>query len=142
MKNSDNKAIILRPHHLLCTQGYSGHGYSPEFVENMDRVVDRLRNGDDLIKITYSTDELCSKCPNKLGEDCCETQDKVKWFDDRVVEYFDIEEKEYHYREIIKEIDDKMTGEMMDVICSECSWYPISSCRKRILEEKPSSGRE
>ena len=23
--------MIMRPHHLLCTQGYSGKGYSPEF---------------------------------------------------------------------------------------------------------------
>ena len=35
-----------------------------------------------------------------------------------------------------KEIDEKMTGEMMDDICSRCSWYPISSCRKRIVQEK------
>ena len=136
------KPIVLRPHHLLCTQGYSGHGYSPAFVENMDKVVERLRNGDDRIRITYSTDDLCKKCPNKIGEDCCKTQDKVKWFDDRVVRYFGIEEKEYRYREITEEIDDRMTGEMMDDICSRCSWYPISACRQRIVKERSSSGRE
>ncbi|MDD7224175.1 MAG: DUF1284 domain-containing protein, partial [Lachnospiraceae bacterium] len=32
--------ITLRPHHLLCTQGYSGKGYSDDFVENMDKIVD------------------------------------------------------------------------------------------------------
>ncbi len=138
----DEKPIILRPHHLLCTQGYSGHGYSREFVENMDDVVERLRQGDDRIRITYSTDDLCMKCPNKIGEDCCKTQDKVKWFDEKVVLYFGIEEKEYRYREIIKEIDEKMTGGMMDDICSKCSWYPISACRKRIVKERLSIGRE
>ena len=136
MTETDEEVLILRPHHLLCTQGYSGNGYSPEFVEHMNDVVERLRHGDDRIKITFSTDTLCSCCPNKLGENKCVSQDKVKWFDDRVVEYFGIEEKEYHYREIIKEIDEKMTGEMMDDICSRCSWYPISSCRKRIVQEK------
>ena len=29
-------SIVLRPHHLLCTQGYSGHGYSEAFVEHMN----------------------------------------------------------------------------------------------------------
>ena len=34
--------IKLRPHHLLCTQGYSGKGYSEEFVEHMNEVVAML----------------------------------------------------------------------------------------------------
>ena len=36
-------SIVLRPHHLLCTQGYSGHGYSEAFVEHMNDVVHQLR---------------------------------------------------------------------------------------------------
>lgn len=36
--------IRLRPHHLLCTQGYSGKGYSTDFVDNMNAVVHRLRH--------------------------------------------------------------------------------------------------
>ena len=37
-------SIVLRPHHLLCTQGYSGHGYSEAFVEHMNDVVHQLRD--------------------------------------------------------------------------------------------------
>lgn len=36
--------IKLRPHHLLCTQGYSGNGYSDNFVKNMDYITEMLRN--------------------------------------------------------------------------------------------------
>ena len=36
--------IKLRPHHLLCTQGYSGKGYSREFVENMTEIVKSIKN--------------------------------------------------------------------------------------------------
>lgn len=136
MTETDEEVLILRPHHLLCTQGYSGNGYSPEFVEHMNDVVERLRHGDDRIKITFSTDTLCSCCPNKLGENKCVSQDKVKWFDDKVIEYFGIEEKEYRYREIIKEIDRKMTDGIMDDICMRCSWYPVSACRKNIMSNK------
>lgn len=39
--------MYLRPHHLLCTQGYSGKGYSEDFVAHMDQVVDYLRNQED-----------------------------------------------------------------------------------------------
>ena len=60
----------LRPHHLLCTQGYSGKGYSPEFVKNMDAVVRRLRTEQKTpIELVFSTDDLCSCCPDMLACD-------------------------------------------------------------------------
>ena len=57
--------IVLRPHHLLCTQGYSGHGYDDAFVEHMNDVVHQLREVPGTrIHLTFSTDTLCSCCPN------------------------------------------------------------------------------
>ena len=80
--------IVLRPHHLLCTQGYSGHGYDDAFVEHMNDVVHQLREVPGTrIHLTFSTDTLCSCCPNKLGEDLCDTQEKVKRYDRKTVEY-------------------------------------------------------
>ena len=82
-------SIVLRPHHLLCTQGYSGHGYSEAFVEHMNDVVHQLREVPGTkIQLTFSTDTLCSCCPNKLGTDLCDTQEKVKRYDRKTVEYF------------------------------------------------------
>ena len=124
----------LRPHHLLCTQGYSGKGYSSDFVENMTAITTHLRNdADAVVEMVFSTDDICSKCPQMLGTDLCKRNDKVKRFDKKVVEYFGIEEKNYIYQDIICEINEKMTSDMMDDICSDCQWYPISSCRKNIL---------
>ena len=92
-------SIVLRPHHLLCTQGYSGHGYSEAFVEHMNDVVHQLREVPGTkIQLTFSTDTLCSCCPNKLGTDLCDTQEKVKRYDRKTVEYFGLEEKEYDYQ--------------------------------------------
>ncbi len=130
----NDNVIKLRPHHLLCTQGYSGKGYSEGFVDNMSTVVDRLRNGNDEIQIVFNTDNICRSCPEKLGENLCKSQEKVLRYDSKVVKYFGIEEKNYHYREIIKEIDSKMTGEMMDDICGDCGWYPISACKRNIVK--------
>lgn len=130
-------SIKLRPHHLLCTQGYSGKGYSTEFVENMNEVVEKLRTKEATeVTIVFSTDDLCAHCPNQKGTDLCSTQEKVKTFDQKTAEYFGIEEKTYIYQELIKEIDDKMTEERMDDICEGCSWYRISSCKKNILAKK------
>lgn len=130
-------SIKLRPHHLLCTQGYSGKGYSAEFVKNMNELVKKLRSGEEKeITITFSTDDLCAHCPSMEGIDLCSTQEKVKTFDQKVVDYFGIKEKTYIYKDIIQEIDNKMTSELMDDICEGCKWYPISACKKNILSQK------
>ena len=113
--------LKLRPHHLLCTQGYSGKGYDEAFVAHMDQIVHRLRSEEKTpIRLVFSTDELCSCCPNRLGEDLCKSNKKVKAFDAKTAECFHLEEKTYIYQDLIKEIRKTATPEMMDYICSEC----------------------
>lgn len=129
--------IKLRPHHLLCTQGYSGKGYSDTFVENMNAVVKKLRGSEPVtIQLTFSTDDLCGSCPHMQGVNLCETNDKVKRFDRKVVEYFHLEEREYVYQQLVAQIRETMTPEMLADICDGCSWYPISACRANILKNK------
>jgi len=124
----------LRPHHLLCTQGYAGKGYSDEFVENMTAITNLLRSGEDVeVELVFSTDDICAKCPLMLGENLCEDNKKVNRLDKKVVEYFGLEEKNYIYQDIVRKINAKMTEQMMDDICSECSWYTVSACKKRIV---------
>lgn len=124
----------LRPHHLLCTQGYSGKGYSGDFVQNMTAITHRLRNESNVIvDIVFSTDDICAKCPNMLGMDLCKDQCKVKLFDKKVVDYFGLEEKSYVYQDIVREIGAKMTASILKDICASCSWYPVSACKRNIL---------
>ena len=127
--------MYLRPHHLLCTQGYSGKGYSEDFVTHMDQVVDYLRNhANAKVTLTFSTDDLCSCCPHMKDIDLCATQEKVKLFDNKMITYFGLEEKEYIYSDIIKQIDEQMTEEMLTDICKDCRWFPVSACKKNICK--------
>jgi hypothetical protein len=124
----------LRPHHLLCTQGFSGRGYSVEFIKNMTAITDRLRcERNTSVEIVFSTDDICDECPKMRGNDLCEENIKVKNIDKKVVDYFGIEEKDYIYQNIIQEINSKMTPTIMDDICGVCSWYSVSACKKNIL---------
>lgn len=126
--------IKLRPHHLLCTQGYSGKGYSEEFVENMNQITRELRSGRPVkIQLVFFTDDLCTCCPHKLDEDVCDTNEKVKRFDRKMIEYFHLEEKEYIYQEIVEKIRREITPEILADICDGCGWYPVSDCREKIL---------
>lgn len=122
--------INIRPHHLLCTQGYSGNGYDKQFVKNMDDIVGKLRYEDDtLVKITFSGDDICSKCPNITCNNICVTDQKVKKIDQKVIKYFGIEQKIYKYWDLVNYIKKNMTAEKMDDICSDCKWYKISNCK-------------
>lgn len=127
----------LRPHHLLCTQSYSGKGYDAAFVENMNLLVARLRTEEPVsVEITFSADDLCSSCPNMSDKALCKDNKKVTSYDKKVTEYFHIEEKTYIYQDIAREIRKKMTPEILEDICGDCEWYPISACRK-VLCGKP-----
>jgi len=124
----------LRPHHLLCTQGYEGKGYNEAFIENMTTLTNLLGRDEDVaIELVFSTDDICAKCPMMLEVDRCEENEKVKRLDQKVIDYFNLEEKNYIYRALIFEINAKMTATMMDDICSECNWYPTSACKERIV---------
>lgn len=82
----------LRPHHLLCTQGFSGKGYDDNFVKNMLAITKYLRNNPNpIIEIVFSTDDICCCCPNKINENICKDQYKVNSFDEKVIKYFNIE---------------------------------------------------
>jgi len=126
-----SSVVKLRPHHLLCTQGYNGLGYDDAFVENMTAITTFLRGGG-AADIVFSTDDICQKCPRMISRDLCESNDKVKRLDKKVADYFGIEEKKYIYPNIVREINAKMTCDIMDDICGECEWYPI--CKERMQQ--------
>jgi len=127
----------LRPHHLLCTQGYSGKGYDEDFVRNMTAITNYLRNDENaVVDIVFSTDDICAKCPRMLGIDLCKDNAKVKLLDKKVKDYFCIEETQYVYKDIVSKINSQMTNAMMDNVCSDCAWYPVSACRKNIAHKK------
>ena len=129
--------ITLRPHHLLCTQSYSGKGYDDAFVENMNRITAKLRSEEATpVDIIFSTDSLCSCCPKKISEGHCSDNCKVLRYDAKVTEYFHLEEKTYIYQDITRKIREQMTPEMLEDICKGCGWYPVSACKK-ILTGQP-----
>jgi hypothetical protein len=100
----------------------------------MTAITTYLRNAENAaVDIVFTTDDICGKCPRMIKKGVCQSEEKVKRFDKKVVDYFGIEEKSYIYQDIIREINAKMTPDMMDNICSDCEWYPISACKKNIL---------
>ena len=122
----------LRPHHLLCTQGYRGKGYSKEFVENMTEIVRTIKNEKVQVQLIFSEDDICSKCPNLSENNICKSN-TVNMIDNKVIKYFELEEKVYEYESLIRYIKSHITRKIMDDICGNCEWYSISKCKKIML---------
>ena len=136
-----DEIIRLRPHHLLCTQGYNGKGYSDAFVSNMDRVTEKLRRDRNAhIEIVFSTDSLCSSCPSKVSDGICKSDNKVLNFDNGVVNILKLEEGIYSYQELISRLDDYLSSgvgdERLKAICGDCEWYSVSPCWRNINNKK------
>ena len=82
-------ATALRAHHLLCVLGFRGLGYSREFVENMSRIVGRIKSTPDTeLLLTDLCDDVCSACPHRKGRRCARKPDsatRVRDLDRRVL---------------------------------------------------------
>ena len=118
--------LNLRPHHLLCTRAFKGKGYSPAFVENMQRVINRLKTGCDITLIT-GIDDICVSCPERIGNHC-RSESKVTGFDEAVLSQLGLERTTYAYTEIDRILDAKLTESVYDYICRGCEWKKTGIC--------------
>ena len=116
----------MRPHHLLCTRSFKGKGYSPAFVENMQRVINRLKNGCDITLIT-GVDAICAPCPERIGNHC-RSEAKVTGFDEAVLSQLGLERKTYMYTEIDRILTARLTEFVYDCICQGCEWKQTGIC--------------
>ena len=96
--------IKIRPHHILCMKAYVGKGYSEDFNINMKEIINELRNDSQTIQIVFGLDDICSKCPYNLGNGLCKSQDKVEKIDSKIIDYFNIKEDKYVYKELKEKI--------------------------------------
>ena len=118
--------LNLRPHHLLCTRAFKGKGYSPAFVENMQRVINRLKTGCDITLIT-GVDDICTPCPERIGNHC-RSEARVTGFDEAVLSQLGLERKTYAYTEIDRILESRLTEPVYEYICRGCEWKQTGIC--------------
>ena len=61
--------IRLRPHHFLCMLTFVGEGYSPRFVVNYGRIIDRIRAGEQIV-LVEGPDDICAPLLSTEGPHC------------------------------------------------------------------------
>ena len=136
--------LKIRPHHILCMRAYSGNGYSEEFKIKIEGIikeiqayneflqVDNLKEEIKEVELVFYTDSICEKCPNKLGENLCSSQEKVNLLDFKVINHFNLKEGIYNYKDLEDLVYGSITECIFDDICKECEWYGIANCKDYI----------
>ncbi|SNX54252.1 DUF1284 domain-containing protein [Thermoanaerobacterium sp. RBIITD] len=124
--------MLIRGHHLLCILGFRGYGYDEYFVNNMNNIIKKLNNEQDmLIKLVDSVDNICEKCPNNIDGKCKNEhhQGSIKEMDDSVLNILEIKPNTLmKYDDVLDKIKLLMTEEAMDDICCNCTWKGYGCC--------------
>ncbi len=117
----------LRPHHILCIQKFSGHGYNETFTFHMQKVVNILKE-DPLhtIYIKKGCDDLCERCPNNINNKCS-TLDKVALMDNKVIEICNLNyNKNYIWNDIKNNVKETiLKTDKFNDICKYCEWFDL-----------------
>ena len=142
----------FRAHHIICTSLYEGKGYSGAFCENMTRIETALRKEPvRRLVLVAEPDMICANCPNQTSQGTCShNANQVVGKDRRVMERFDLKEKEqYSYRELCRHALEHMNHEVFMEFCGKCDWRAQGLCNyddllaqlsRCVNQEKPSSG--
>ena len=123
--------LQLRPHHLLCALAFQGKGYSPVFIKNMRRIVNRLRarGGDQVrIKMAEGLDPICAPCPYRLGN-VCEKQGRTSRLDAAHAEALLLAPGDVlTWGEAKQRIVQRVSPAKLQKICKGCAWLSMGMC--------------
>jgi hypothetical protein len=134
----------LRGHHLLCTHGFQGMGYSPAFIKKMTEIVEEIQNEEKEfnIQVLAGLDDACFTCPHQGQTTCEKSEDSnqhVIAMDLRVINHLGLKVGEtYSKKELIHLTVEKVIPDDLDHLCQGCSWLSYGVCKEGIaaLKEK------
>ncbi len=124
----------LRGHHLFCLLGYRGMGYSKEYVENMTKLHQTLREHPDTwVQIVKGPDQLCEHYPN-TGEYHCKDA-HIYERDAAILEKMGLEiGQTLQWSEIEARIRKQVVPTDIQEVCETCSWRDYGVCEEGVQE--------
>jgi hypothetical protein len=113
-------------------------GYSPEFVDNMQEIVEKIRDDqmDFPIKVVAEFDHACSACPHR-GETICEagegSNEHVLSMDHKAIRKLGLKAGAVYNKSDLLQITAKnIHPDDLDFICKGCSWLSYGVCKEGI----------
>jgi len=130
--------VRLRPHHLGCIAGFTGHGYDGAFTANLSRVARMLERdpGHPLILVS-GPDDLCAPCPHRGSAGCArdrEAENRVRAHDQEFLEALGLDLGDRtSLREFRQRLDrDEEGGRRIQHACSTCPWTSVCVFYQRL----------
>ena len=125
-------SLSIRGHHLLCMFGFRGLGYSPQFVANMQGVVDAFLSGSPQVTVIAECDDICAACPHKIAGVCCKSagsESSVAEKDLAVLDRLGLPPgSAYVARALRAHITRTVRPVDLRALCSGCEWLPAGYC--------------
>jgi len=122
----------LRPHHLLCLYGFRGLGYSEQFVENMQGIINKIRNNPSIeIELVDGVDAICLKCPHNVENKCSKPGSNVGDFDQEIINRLEIDiGKIVESKSLLNLVEKTIKPEELSGICKGCEWLELGFCQE------------
>ena len=119
----------LRPHHILCIQKFTGHGYNADFTAHMKSIVSELtENPKTQFTVAQGCDDLCKMCPNNISS-VCTSLEKVALMDSAVLSICNLAYREnVPWAEVASKARERIfETDKFNTICTCCQWFEL--CR-------------
>ena len=126
--------LHLRPHHLLCVQMFTGHGYDAAFTAHLRETVARLhREPETPVQLCAGADDLCAFCPHLQGG-ICRSEAKTSSLDAAVLRILTLQSG---VRGTWHSLADAAFNQILQApafhtVCSGCEWYALCRETERI----------
>ncbi|NHM25886.1 DUF1284 domain-containing protein [Desulfofundulus sp. TPOSR] len=127
--------IRLRGHHLICLHFYRGEGYNREFVENLENVMRRATEGEE-VEIVQGADDICRACPTLQGEKCVAkpgVDAEIREMDAEAAAYLGVEVGSKVLWHEIKAKVMETPKEWLAAFCEGCDWGEVCAEKKKAL---------
>lgn len=131
MKSRALRSFKMRPHHLLCANGFEGKGYSSAFVAGFAEIVAHLRRpggAQTPLHIVQEADDICHPCPYRQGTGCA-TQEKITRLDQAHGRALGL--KAGHvltWQEAQQRLVERVSETVFEEICHGCEWQKEGIC--------------
>ena len=116
----------LRGHHLICLQFYRGEGYSEEFIENLENVLEKARQSG--VLIVEGADDICKACPYLVDGKCSykeNAEEEIRYLDFLALTLLGLSsERTVSWKEISERVVD-IVDEWKDKACRDCEWRKV-----------------
>ncbi|MBE0467384.1 MAG: DUF1284 domain-containing protein [Candidatus Desulforudis sp.] len=119
--------VRLRGHHLICLRFYRGEGYSREFVENLEDVLRRAKEGEE-IEVVEGADDICRACPTLRGGKCVsapEADTEIRKMDGQAAAHLGVPAGSKVLWQDIQAQVTATPGEWLAAFCEDCQWEEV-----------------